>query len=362
MRTGNDIHPEPRTVDVLEGLPDSLTYVDDSEPGYSRRRSGRGFVYLTPKGEIVRDVAAYDRFRALAVPPAWTDVWLCHDPRGHIQATGRDAKGRKQYRYHPDWEAARSATKFDSLYEFGEALPNLRRRVLEDMSARELSLERVVATTVWLLDNTLIRVGNREYAETSYGLTTLKNRHVQVGAETLRFRFAGKSGKPHDVSLRHRHVARIIKRCQELPGQNLLEYVTEGGVRSVDSRDVNAYIRDVTTADFTAKTFRTWGASAHATGFLRTLGQPSGKADAATEVRDIVKATARLLGNTPAVCRNSYIHPAVIEAHIDGRLHRLAPSRRAPGVLDLGERTLMSVLKAHRQAASRHTRSTGADR
>jgi DNA topoisomerase-1 len=301
-----------------------LVYVDDTQPGYRRRRRGRGFVYIDSRtGAPVRDAEIIFRLRALVVPPAWTDVWLCADANGHIQATGRDARNRKQYRYHDEWNRMRDEAKFESLSDFGRALPCLRERVEADMSQRSLSFERVVATTVWLLDRTLIRIGNNEYAKAdeSYGITTLLDDHVDIGTSTLRFRFTGKSGKPHDVVLRDRRVARTVARCQELPGQQLFQYVDGDAIRAVDSRDVNSYIREVTDTDFTAKTFRTWGGSVLCFRILRVAGPPSSAAEANRQIREAIKMTAAELRNTPTVCRRSYVHPLVLESHVDGRLH-----------------------------------------
>jgi DNA topoisomerase I len=322
-----------------------LVYVDDAAPGYSRRRHGRGFVYLDVDGSPLRDPDMIERLRSLVVPPAWTSVWFCVDPDGHIQATGRDAKGRKQYRYHTEWQRARDDAKFDSLVDFGDALPILRDRLDTDMRRRDLSFERVVATTVWLLDHTLIRVGNAEYANDSYGLTTLLDEHVDVTPGTLHFRFVGKSGKPHDVVLSDRRVAQIVRKCQDLPGQQLLQYVTDGVVRGVGSRDVNDYIREVTRSGFTAKTFRTWGGSVYALARLREFGPPSSQREAKTQTSQAIKATAAVLRNTAAVCRQSYVHPAVIEAHADGRLHRVRePRSRAGDRLTADEHRLMTLL------------------
>jgi DNA topoisomerase-1 len=309
-----------------------LLYVDDSHPGYTRRRRGRGFAYLDHRGRPIDHPGVVERLRGLVVPPAWTDVWFCTDALGHIQATGRDARGRKQYRYHDDWQRVRDEAKFDSLVDFGHALPALRERVDSDMRQHNLSFERVVATTVWLLDHTLIRIGNSEYAraDDSYGITTLRNHHVDVGSNALRFRFTGKSGKPHDVVLRDRRVARTVARCQELPGQQLFQYVDDNSVRSVDSRDVNSYIREVTRTDFTAKTFRTWGGSVLTCEVLLGAGPPESAGEATRQVRDAVKATAAKLRNTPTVCRRSYVHPVVLESYADGRLHDL-PKRRRSG-------------------------------
>jgi DNA topoisomerase-1 len=332
----------------VDGPPrvDGLVYVDDSAPGFGRRRCGRGFIYLDVDGAPLRDRETIERLRGLVVPPAWTDVWFSIDPDGHIQATGRDAKGRKQYRYHVDWQRAREEAKFESLVDFGHALPILRERIDADMGRRDLSFERVVATTVWLLDRTLIRIGNAEYSNDSYGLTTLLDEHVDVSATTLHFRFVGKSGKPHDVVLSDRRVARIVGKCQDLPGQHLLQYVAGDDVRGVGSRDVNDYIRDVTRSAFTAKTFRTWGGSVYALGQLRELGPPESETEAKIQTREAIKATAAVLRNTATVCRQSYIHPAVVEAHVDGRLHRLRePRPRADERLSPDELHLMTLLE-----------------
>jgi DNA topoisomerase-1 len=328
-----------------------LRYVDDSEPGLTRRRCGRGFVYLDGASRCrIVDQELIDRLSRLAVPPAWTDVWYCADHRGHIQATGRDAKHRKQYRYHDDWQRIRDEAKFDSLIDFGVALPSLRQRVNDDMTQRQLTFERVVATTVWLLDHSLIRVGNSEYARHghSYGLTTLLDEHVDVGGQTLRFRFTGKSNKPHDVILHDRRVARTVARCQELPGQQLLQYVAEDGVRAVDSRDVNDYIREVTNTDFTAKTFRTWGGSVYALRSLRSEARPDSISVGEQQVRQAIKATAAMLRNTPAVCKRSYVHPLVLESHLDGRLDKVvrrhSTGRSDETLLSIDEVNLLTLL------------------
>ncbi len=324
-----------------------LVYVEDREPGYSRRRCGRGFLYLDVDGLPLRDQDTIERLRALVVPPAWTDVWFCVDPSGHIQATGRDAKGRKQYRYHDDWQRAREEAKFDSLVDFGHALPILRERVDADMRRHDLSLERVAAATVWLLDRTLIRVGNTEYATDSYGLTTLLDDHVHVSPATLHFRFVGKSGKPHDVVLSDRRLARIVRKCQELPGQQLLQYVADGEIRGIGSRDVNDYIRDVTRTGFTAKTFRTWGGSAYALGQLRAMGPAGSETEEKRQIREAIKATAAVLRNTATVCRQSYVHPSVVAAHADGSLHRLPDVRRRDAtMMSDDELRLMALLES----------------
>jgi DNA topoisomerase-1 len=321
-----------------------LVHVEESTPGITRRRAGRGFVYLDPSGRRLTNQAAIDRIKSLAIPPAWTDVWICLDADGHIQATGRDVKGRKQYRYHDQWNELRSVAKFDSLLAFGRSLPTLRADVERAMRCRTLSFDRVVATTVWLLDHTLIRIGNREYSDSSYGLTTLRAEHAEAATAALRLRFVGKSGREHDVTVRDAKVARVVRQCQELPGQRLLQYLDGDVVRPVESHDVNEYLRAVTSTDFTAKTFRTWGASAHAAQLLAQLGPPGTKRQATSDARDVIRETATLLRNTPAVCRNSYVHPAVLTAHESGQLHELRPSMRRARWLAPAERRLLTLL------------------
>jgi DNA topoisomerase-1 len=324
-----------------------LVHVEESTPGIIRRRAGHGFVYLDPRGRRLTDREALDRIKSLAIPPAWTDVWICLDAHGHIQATGRDVKGRKQYRYHDDWNERRSVAKFESLLEFGHSLPTLRADVEHAMRRRTLSFERIVATTVWLLDHTLIRIGNREYSDSSFGLTTLRAEHAEAATAALRLRFIGKSGRPHDVTVLDAKVARVVRQCQELPGQRLLQYIDGEVVRPVESHDVNEYLRTVTSTDFTAKTFRTWGASAHAAQLLAELGAPSTHRQATADAREVIRETATLLRNTPAVCRNSYVHPAVLTAHETGQLHELRPSKRRARWLAPAERRLLTLLEAH---------------
>lgn len=321
--------PHTGPLDEPPDVPAGLVYVDDGRPGYRRRRCGRGFTFFDARGARITDADELDRLRRLAVPPAWTDVWLCPEPHGHIQATGRDDRGRKQYRYHADWQRARDEDKFGSLVDFGHALPVLRERIAADMRRRDLSFERVVATTVWLLDHTLIRIGNVEYARDSYGLTTLLDDHVEIAADTVHFRFIGKSGTPHDMLLSDRRVARTVACCQDLPGQQLLQYLDGDVVRGIGSRDVNDYIRDTTRSAFTAKSFRTWGGSTLALAYLGALGPPEDDRAAVRQVRDAFRTTAERLRNTVAVCRTSYVHPTVPQAHADGRLHAIRLRRRA---------------------------------
>jgi DNA topoisomerase I len=339
---------------------DGLTHSSDADPGLHRRRRGRGFSYTDHRGHRVTDEETLERIRSLVIPPAWTDVWICADATGHVQATGRDVKDRKQYLYHPRWRETRDAAKFDELAGFGESLVALREQVDADMGARTLSLDRVVATVVRLLDETLIRVGNDEYVRSgeSYGLTTLRNRHAVVEGAEVRFRFAGKSGTRHDVVVHDRRVAGIVRRCRELPGQQLLRYVDGDVVRDVGSRDVNDYLARVTGAGYTAKTFRTWGASAVALGHLRRL-EPTDQREHDAQRVEAVRVAADRLHNTPAVCRKSYVHPAIL-ADDRADLDRLLTRSRANAVrtsrwMEADERALLKFLtvaeRARRTAA-----------
>ena len=309
------------SVEIAAPAPPGLRYVCDDAPAIRRRRAGKGFVYLDARGRRVADAVVLKRIRSLVIPPAWTDVWICAAADGHIQATGRDAKGRKQYRYHADYREAREQSKYDHLVEFAEALPRLRTRVAEHMSLRGLPREKVLATVVHLLETTLIRVGNDEYAKAneSYGLTTLKSRHVAVEGSEVRFRFIGKSGKQWSLAMRDRRVARIIRACQELPGQDLLQYFDDDKeLRAVSSGDVNAYLREMAGRDITAKDFRTWAGTVLMTRFLRAAGQFESEAKAKRAISAAVKQVAAALGNTPSVCRKSYVHPAVTGAYLGG--------------------------------------------
>ena len=300
-----------------------LRYATDTRPGLSRRRAGRGFTYRDAHGKTIRDRATLDRIRAIVIPPAWTDVWICPWPNGHLQATGRDARGRKQYRYHELWRQRRGADNFARMIAFAKALPRIRRAVGHDLGRRGLPREKVLAAVVRLLELTLIRVGNDEYARLnrSFGLTTMRDRHARIEGTQVRFRFRGKGGLMHEVGLRDRRLAAIVRRCQDLPGQELFQYVDEEGeVRDVASDDVNDYLREVSGGDYTAKDFRTWAGTLLANRALRAL-QPEDHGPAAK--RNVVQAmrlTAERLGNTPAVARGSYVHPAVLDAYMDGSL------------------------------------------
>jgi DNA topoisomerase I len=300
-----------------------LRYVTDAAPGITRRRSGKGFAYRGPDGEPISERAVLARIKSLAVPPAWTDVWICPLPNGHLQASGRDARRRKQYRYHQEWSALRDGAKYDRMLAFARALPGIRARITADMARRGLPRERVLATVVRLLEITMIRVGNQEYAREnrSYGLTTLRDRHVELEGATLVFEYRGKGGKLHRVSLRDRRLARIVRSCQELPGQHLFQYIdTEGQRQPVESADVNAYLQEISGEPFTAKDFRTWGGTVLASLALSEFESFDTKAAARRNITRAIEQVAAQLGNTVAVCRKAYIHPEVIEAYMDGSL------------------------------------------
>jgi len=309
-----------------------LRYVTDGVAGIRRKRSGRGWAYYAPDGQRIADPKVRRRLNSLAIPPAWTDVWICPDPDGHIQATARDARGRKQYRYHPSYREARDRSKFRRMLEFSEVLPALRERVEHDLRVEDLSLRQLLATVVRLLDRTLIRVGNDEYAREnrSFGLTTLRRRHVKVDGTMMLFSFRGKSGVEHSVALTDRRIARIIQRCQDLPGHELFQYLdTDGKRQAVTSDDVNAYLREITGRDITAKDFRTWGGSMLAAMELREMGPAASKREADRNVLRAIDAVAERLGNTRAVCRKYYVHPALVQAYLLGMTVPQAPTRRA---------------------------------
>ncbi|HKI02784.1 MAG TPA: DNA topoisomerase IB [Thermoanaerobaculia bacterium] len=300
-----------------------LRYVTDDEPGIRRRKSGKGFTYVDPQGRTVKEPKDLERIRKLAIPPAWTDVWICPRANGHLQATGRDAKGRKQYRYHANWRDVRDETKFGRMIAFGESLPKIRQRVESDLSLRGLSREKVLSAVVKLLETTLIRVGNKEYVKqnNSYGLTTLRDQHVDVSGSKLRFEFRGKSGQEHSVEIQDRRLARIVKQCRDLPGQKLFQYLDDDGVRqSVSSEDVNAYLRETTGEDFTAKDFRTWGGTVLALSALLEIGACDSEREANKAVVEAVKRVSGELGNRPAICRKYYVHPLVIQTFLEGSL------------------------------------------
>lgn len=298
-----------------------LRYVSDERPGFARKKKGDDFEFFDTKGERVKDEARVLRIRRIGIPPAWTDVWICPTANGHIQATGRDARGRKQYRYHEKFREARDETKYEKMLIFGEALPKIRQRVEKDLSLPGLPKNKVLATIVSLMERTFIRVGNEQYAKEnkSYGLTTMRRKHVQVEGTKLRFNFRGKSGVEHQIELADRRLARIVKRVQELPGQELFGYEHDDGeVDNISSQDVNDYLREITGEDFTAKDFRTWAGTVLAAVALNAIDPFQTKTEARKNVTAAVKAVSKILGNTPAVCRKCYVHPAVLETYLDG--------------------------------------------
>ena len=334
-----------------------LRYVsDETEPGIRRERAGSGFRYLGPDGKPVRDPAVLQRITSLAIPPAWTHVWIATDANGHIQATGRDARGRKQYRYHPRWREVRDADKYGRLAAFAAALPTIRERVEHDLRRPGIGREKVLAAVVRLLDETSLRIGNEEYRRQnrSFGLTTLLDRHAHFEGGRVRFEFRGKSGKPASVELHDRRLARIIKQCQEIPGQELFQYIDEQGERhAVQSQDVNAYLREISGGEFTAKDFRTWNGTVLAARYLR-LCEPATSASAGKkQVASAIKSVAADLGNTPAVCRKAYVHPVVVNAYLEGSLEPEARAAPTDGLTE-EEECVARLLKAgQRQLTSR---------
>lgn len=328
-----------------------LYYVDDNRVGYRRKANGNGFEYLDTETKRIRDRQRLLRIKRLAIPPAWTDIWICPSPNGHIQATGRDARGRKQYRYHDRWREVRDENKFGRLAEFAKTLPKIRRRVARDITLADLPREKVLATVVRLLERTFIRIGNEEYAREnkSFGLTTIKNRHVTVKGAHLRFRFRGKSGRHHEVDMTDRRIAKIVAKCQDLPGQDLFQYVSDKDeVRNITSQDVNDYLRDITSEDFTAKDFRTWAGTVLAAIALDAQPERETKKQAKANVKTAVCAVAELLGNTPAICRKCYVHPAVIEAYLNRTpIAKLTSALRSTGRWDLrgAEKAVLKFLR-----------------
>ena len=307
------------SVDVAEEA--GLRYVSDEQAGYTRKAKGDHFEYLDSDGKPIRDEQRLLRIKRLAIPPAYTDVWICPSPNGHIQATGRDARRRKQYRYHERWRAARDENKYDRMVLFGEALSKIRKRVEADIALPGLQQNKVLAIVVQLLQRTLIRVGNEEYARenNSFGLTTMKGRHVDVSGSKLRFRFRGKSGIKHDVDIQDRRIANIVAKVQDLPEQNLFQYLNdEGEARDITSQDVNDYLREITGEDFTAKDIRTWAGTVLAAIALNTAGAFETKKQSKANIKNAIRAVAKILGNTPAICRKCYVDPVVLKGYLDG--------------------------------------------
>ncbi len=339
-----------------------LRHSSDNRPGITRRRSGRGFAYRDADGSPVRDRETLARIRKLAIPPAWTDVWICPYPNGHLQATGRDARGRKQYRYHPSYRLRREAAKYERLVAFARALPAIRERVEADLAKPGLPREKVLAAVVRLLELTLIRVGNDEYARLnrSFGLTTLRDRHAKIDGHGLHFRFRGKSGKEVEVGLRDRRLASVVRRCRDLPGQELFQYVDDDGQPvDVTSDSVNEYLREIA-PDITAKDFRTWAGTVLAYRALRALDHPTTDGQAKRNIVEAIRETADRLHNTPAVCRSAYVHPVVVDAYLDGKLRgALVEAAEESGAPTLGttadeEKAVLALIRRHlREDATR---------
>ena len=343
---------EPQDDAIAAARAAGLRYTPSNGPGIRRRRAGRGWTFTDAGGAVIRDPDELRRIRALVIPPAWTDVWINPNPRGHIQATGRDARGRKQYRYHAKWQATRDETKFERMVAFGRALPGVRERVAADLSLHGLPREKTLATVVRLLDESLIRVGNEEYARenNSFGLTTLRDDHVDVSGATMHFVFRGKSGKLHEIDVRDRRVARVVRRMQDLPGQPLFQYLDEAREpRTIDSGDVNEYLQEIARDEFTAKDFRTWAGTVFAARLLRGLGPAETVAARTANIIAAVDAVAARLGNTRAVCRSSYIHPAVLAGYESSALCDFVCSRSSDpqSRLDPDERLVLEYLLAN---------------
>jgi DNA topoisomerase-1 len=319
VSTSAPIAPEPAHSAKAAGL----RYVLDTRPGITRKRAGKGFSYAMPDGSLVKDRAVLRRIRSLVIPPAWEKVWICPLENGHIQATGRDARGRKQYRYHPRWREVRDETKYDKTIAFAETLPKIRAKTEEHLALRGLPREKVLATVVRLLEMTLIRVGNAEYARTnhSFGLTTMQDGHVDFDGPVMRFRFRGKSGKEHDIDVRDRRLARIVRQCQAIEGEDLFQYVDdEGHGQKIESGDVNAYLKEIAGDEFTAKDFRTWAGTVLAAQALEELEKFDSATQAKKNMVQAIRDVAQRLGNTPTVCRKCYVHPAILDAYLDGQL------------------------------------------
>lgn len=330
-----------------------LRYVSGTRPGIARGRAGKGFTYTGTDGKPIRDPAHLRWIKTLAIPPAWTNVWICPQKNGHILATGRDEKGRKQYKYHPHWREARDETKYHRMISFAESLPAIRGRVREDLGLRGLQRRRILAAVVQLLDETAIRIGNEEYARTnqSFGLTTLHQDHVDVTGSTLHFHFVGKAGKEHAIDILDRRVARIVRQVEDLPGQELFQYVDgEGERHSIGSHDVNAYLQEISGEEFTAKDFRTWHGTVIAAEALHEAGPAETKTDAKRHLKEAIERAAEHLGNTPAICRKSYVHPGVIDAYNGGTLFEIFEQHGADGETEFGlEPAGRSVLTLLRQ-------------
>jgi DNA topoisomerase I len=333
IRVVATVSPDP----VESAKAANLRYVTDSTPGISRQKRGTGFEYIDPSGKVIRDPEELQRFKSLAIPPAWREVWICPLHNGHLQATGRDIKGRKQHRYHPRWREVRDENKYGRILSFAKALPVIREKVDNDLRLPGLPRDKILATVVRLLETSHIRVGNEEYARQnkSYGLATLRNRHVNVSGSTIRFEFRGKSGVEHALDINDRRLAKIIKRCQDLPGYELFQYLDQDGERhTIDSSDVNEYIRQIAGEEFSTKDFRTWAGTVLAARALQQCETAESNSQSKRNIVQAVESVAKKLGNTKAVCRKCYIHPAVIDAYTDGSLLRVLNRRVKKDVIE----------------------------
>lgn len=334
--------------DVLKKA--KLNYVSTDEAGYHRKRWGRGFTYLDENGDTIKDKSLREWIESLRIPPAWEDVWICSDPQGHILATGRDSENRKQYIYHPDWQQQTNEAKFDQLAEFGKCLPAIRQQTEANLRKRSLTREKVLAVMVCLLEKTLIRIGGEFYTQhnDSYGLTTLQDKHVAISGKRITFEFTGKSGQDHEIDLTDKRLASVVRICRDIPGYRLFQYYDEAGDRrTIESGDVNDYLRNITGQDFTSKHFRTWGASAYMIEALSKLPPPETEREAEKAIVQAIKEVARKLGNTPAVCRKYYVHPAVVESYQKQTLNTVFEDENttdAPETLTIWEAALLRLI------------------
>lgn len=344
---------DPKRSAVIAGL----QYVTDSSHGITRARRGKGFAYLDHEGKPLREKEEIKRIRSLVIPPAWTNVWICPDPAGHLQAVGYDARGRKQYRYHPDYRGIRDLTKFERLPEIAAAVGALRKKIEEHLALPGMSREKVLAAVIKVLDVTGIRIGNPDSAtqNKTFGLTTLRNKHVEIEGSTLRFRFTGKSGVKHEIEVNDKRLARIVRQCHDLPGHQLFEYVDEAGeTRGLSSTDVNNYLREISGQNLTAKDFRTWAGTVECAIALRDIGPASSQTEAKRNIVAAIKTAAQRLGNRVATCRAYYVHPSIPEAYMSGDLHSImntAPPPDPDGVLTADENAVLEVIRRYRPAA-----------
>lgn len=344
----------------LQACPElaELIYVSDKEEGIVRIRKGSNFVYMDGNREVTKE-ADIKRIKSLVIPPAWEQVWICREPNGHIQVTGLDARNRKQYRYHTLWQQSRNQSKFMKLYDFGKVLPKLRAQMKKNISKRGLTEEKVIATVLYLMESTYIRIGNGQYEKSnqSYGLTTLKDKHVKIEGSSLQFSFVGKKGVAHRITLKNRQLARIVKQCRDIPGKELFQYLdADGNHKSIDSGRVNSYIRMYTNGEFTAKDLRTWAGTLNSLRALHEIGEAETVAEKKKKIIDALDRVSQKLGNTRTVCKKYYVHPLVLELYENGELSRYLdilkkPAKITPTGLTMEEKVLMKILKSARQNA-----------